>query len=1131
MGVAEQVVTERERVSIWERPLWMAMAIDWEKVLVAGIFVAAVVSRLWMVGARVMSHDESLHTEYSWYLFKGRGFQHTPLMHGTFQMHIIALFYWLFGDNDTTSRLPAALFGIALVMFPLLLRRWLGRTGALATSFLLLISPSILYYARYTRNEAFVLLEAAAMVWAFLRYEQTREAKWLYVLAAATSLLFTTKEVSYIYVGIFLLFLVIRFVLQALRGEVAWTYEEYRRPFSIAVAATLALGAITGIEFLNSGGMGGGFSTTLTILLTLTAAAGIAAIVLVLLGIREEAPAESRKEARFALPPIVLEVREGIRKYASLELILVFATLILPQFSALLVKRLGWDPLDYTDAGIIHSATVVVPLLLLTLLIGAIWDWRRWLIAAGIFYAIFITLYTTVFTNPQGLASGLMGSLGYWMVQQGVKRGDQPWYYYLIVTPLYEFLPLILGMTAIIYYGARRWTARAQRRTVEWADGAAGSDIWAPFSAWWLVMSFVLYSYAGEKMPWLMVHLTLPAVFLAGWLLGQFLTTADWRTIARQGGWAVALLLVLIGFAWPALVGSRPFQSQEQQELARTAQWLSSLLIIAAALVGVYLYWQRMGTRPLLRVAAAAGILGLVVLTVRTAWRANYINYDNTREFLVYAHGAPAVKQVMAQVEEISQRMTGGLDLKVAFEEDTAWPFTWYLRNYPNQRYMGASASSDVRNYPVVIVGDKNYAKFDPYLKDTHYKFEYIFLWWPMEDYKNLTWERIRYALTNPEMRAAVWDIIFNRDYEKYGQLTGGNYALSQWPLRHSFRLYLDKKIAAQLWDHTVGPVEPIKPPEDPHAKTKRDIAPIQVWGTQGSGEGQFNRPRNLAIGPDGFIYVVDTDNHRVQKFDAQGHFVKAWGSMSPKGNDGQPILPAPPGTFTEPWGIAVDKDGNVYVADTWNHRIQKFTSDGVFLKEWGTFGTPGVDNPTLGPGQFWGPRGIAIGPDGNVYVTDTGNKRVQVFTPDGQFIAAFGGGGPLDGQMDEPVGIAIAEDGTIYIADTWNQRVQVFSKDRVYLRQWKVEMGWMDSSGETQGIDNKPYIAVDKQGRVYITDPQQYRVIVYRNDGTELLNFGNYGPEPNNFALPTGIAVDKDGNIYVADTDNHKIMKFGPIQ
>ena len=132
---------------------------------------------------------------------------------------------------------------------------------------------------------------------------------------------------------------------------------------------------------------------------------------------------------------------------------------------------------------------------------------------------------------------------------------------------------------------------------------------------------------------------------------------------------------------------------------------------------------------------------------------------------------------------------------------------------------------------------------------------------------------------------------------------------------------------------------------------------------------------------------------------------------------------------------------------------------------------------------------------------------------------------------MDEPVGIAIAEDGTIYIADTWNQRVQVFSKDRVYLRQWKVEMGWMDSSGETQGIDNKPYIAVDKQGRVYITDPQQYRVIVYRNDGTELLNFGNYGPEPNNFALPTGIAVDKEGNIYVADTDNHKIMKFGPIQ
>lgn len=1126
MSVVEKVAPERE-ATIWERPLWAAIPIDREKVLYAAIFVAAAVSRLWMLGARVMSHDESLHTEYSWYLYVGRGFQHSPLMHGTFKFHLMALSYWLFGDNDASARLPAALFGIALIMFPLLLRRWLGRTGALATSFLLLISPSILYYARYTRDEPYMLVWAALILWSFLRYEQTKQARWLYVLAATVSLMFTTMEAAFIYTGIFALFLVLRFVVQIWSAD--WTYEENRTPFRFAVLATLLLGLVTGVVFLRSGGMAGGFSFRLTLLLILMIAAILAAAVLVLLGLRGEAPPgtwEEWPEPLASLAQTVLEMREGTRRYASLELILVLGTLTLPQSSALIVKRLGFDPLDYSNAGIQHSAMVVVPLLLLTILIGLAWDWRRWLTAAGIFYAIFITLFTTIFTNPQGVASGLMGSLGYWMVQQGVKRGDQPWYYYLIVMPLYEFLPLLLALAAIIYYAVRRWAARNQHRLVEWADGAIGSDYFVLFCAWWLFMSFVLYSYAGEKMPWLMVHIALPAVFLGGWALGQFISSVDWRSLWQRGGWAVGLLAILIAFALPALQAT-PFGGQQLQQLTSTAQWLSAVLVIGGSLVGLYLYWKRLGARNIVRILAAVAIAGLALVTVRTAWRASYINYDNTKEFLVYAHGAPAVKQVMDQVEEISLRTTDGLGLKVAFDDDSSWPFTWYLRNYPNQRFFGASASSEVTKYPVVIVGDKNWSKFDPYLRDNYYKFDYIFLWWPIEDYKNLTWDRIRFALTDPTMRAAVWDIFFNRDFTKYAAATKETLTLDQWPLRHMFRLYVDKKVAATLWNLTAGPVEPLKPPEDPHAKTRRDLTPVKVWGAQGTGEGQFNHPRAIAIAPDGSIYVADTMNHRIEKFDAEGKFLLAWGSRSPAQPQDQPPAPAPEGTFNEPWGLAVDNQGNVYVADTWNHRIQKFTGDGKFLLEWGTFGTPGPENPTQGPGQFWGPRGVAIGPDDNVYVTDTGNKRVQVFTPEGQFVAAFGGGGPLDGQLDEPVGIAVAPDGTIYVADVWNDRVQVFNKDRTYLRQWKVEQGWVDTSGENQGINNKPHLALDSAGRVYVTDPEQLRVIVYKNDGTEVANFGN----PDYFARPTGIAVDKKGNIYVTDADNSKVLKFAPIQ
>ena len=126
---------------------------NWETALYALFILLAIVSRLWDMGARVMSHDESLHTFYSWNLSVGKGFQHTPLMHGPFLFHITALSYFLFGDSDFTARLPIAIFGIILVAVPFLFRRELGRIGALVASFAILISRSILYHSRYIRPE------------------------------------------------------------------------------------------------------------------------------------------------------------------------------------------------------------------------------------------------------------------------------------------------------------------------------------------------------------------------------------------------------------------------------------------------------------------------------------------------------------------------------------------------------------------------------------------------------------------------------------------------------------------------------------------------------------------------------------------------------------------------------------------------------------------------------------------------------------------------------------------------------------------------------------------------------------------------------------------------------------------
>ena len=133
---------------ILDRPVGSLVKWDWEKTLYALLIMLALVTRLWGLGDRVQSHDESIHTRYSWNLYSGRGFAHDPLMHGPLLFHATAFSYFLFGDNDYTARVPVALMGVALVAFPYLLRRWLGRTGALATSFLLLISPAITYYSR-----------------------------------------------------------------------------------------------------------------------------------------------------------------------------------------------------------------------------------------------------------------------------------------------------------------------------------------------------------------------------------------------------------------------------------------------------------------------------------------------------------------------------------------------------------------------------------------------------------------------------------------------------------------------------------------------------------------------------------------------------------------------------------------------------------------------------------------------------------------------------------------------------------------------------------------------------------------------------------------------------------------------
>src|SRR4030042_93125 len=187
------------RPSWLDRPLTTLITLNWEKIIFVCILVLAVFSRFYILGARVMSHDENSHVYYSWRFYKGEGFAHDPLMHGPLQFHLIALSYFMFGDNDFTARIPSALMSIGTVAFMWAYRRYLGRIGALVAAVLMLISPYILFYGRYARNESYVALFGVITLWALLRYLETGKARYLYCFTAATVLHFTSKETSFIY--------------------------------------------------------------------------------------------------------------------------------------------------------------------------------------------------------------------------------------------------------------------------------------------------------------------------------------------------------------------------------------------------------------------------------------------------------------------------------------------------------------------------------------------------------------------------------------------------------------------------------------------------------------------------------------------------------------------------------------------------------------------------------------------------------------------------------------------------------------------------------------------------------------------------------------------------------------------
>ncbi|HZV35725.1 MAG TPA: 6-bladed beta-propeller [Verrucomicrobiae bacterium] len=274
----------------------------------------------------------------------------------------------------------------------------------------------------------------------------------------------------------------------------------------------------------------------------------------------------------------------------------------------------------------------------------------------------------------------------------------------------------------------------------------------------------------------------------------------------------------------------------------------------------------------------------------------------------------------------------------------------------------------------------------------------------------------------------------------------------------------------------------------------------VEIIGTRGVGVGEFNKPRGITFDHDGNVYVVDVTG-RVQKFTPDGKFILLW--------------QMPQSMMEGPKALGCDKDGNIVVVEQHFQRLDICSTTGKLLAQWGQKGT--------NAGQLIQPRAVAVTSNGDFLVPEyTDVDRVQEFSAkDKKYVLGFGHAGTGPGEFNRPEGIDVDSTGRIYVADSCNHRIQIFTPDGKFLRAY-------GKPGTGVGEMSYPYdVRVDKEGRQYVCEFENSRIQVFDTNGQSIEIIGRPGAAPGEFNDPYSIALDSHGNLYVADEMNHRVQKL----
>jgi sugar lactone lactonase YvrE len=321
------------------------------------------------------------------------------------------------------------------------------------------------------------------------------------------------------------------------------------------------------------------------------------------------------------------------------------------------------------------------------------------------------------------------------------------------------------------------------------------------------------------------------------------------------------------------------------------------------------------------------------------------------------------------------------------------------------------------------------------------------------------------------------------------------------------------------------------------------------VGGTQGTADGngtdaQFNYPYALAIDSAGNLYVGDTHNNTIRKITPNGNVTTLAGGGADGQTAGYLDDNGTAALFNSPFGIAVDSAGNVYASDTYNHRIRKITPNG----DVSTLAGGSINGYAEGSGtfaKFYYPEGLAADSAGNVYVADTGNHRIRKVTPDGD-VTTFAGSdaGSADGNRTEalfnqPTGVTIDSAGNFYICDYINSKIRKITPndDVTTLAGGGADgqtAGYLDGNGTAALFYNPEGLTVDASGNVYVADynNNSIRKIAPNGSVSTIAGDTSQGYSDGNrtvalFNSPNAVAVDSSGDIFIADTSNNIIRKI----